>query len=331
MDRTGIIDLLRELGAKNIRASSKYCRCSCLFAPWLHDGGTDEDPSMSVFYADTGRSAFNCFTCKTKGSLTSMLKRLAVFGHPSAAEMLGFVSERESGNLIAAMPRVLAKYNWEEEKKEQERVWSEKELKPFTGSVPRYAITRGVQIDTCKSLELGYDKKAPRFNIQKRMVWDTRRLVFPVRRRKDNALVGLVGRALEDGIKPRYHNYWNFDKRRYLYGEHLVELPFKHLLVVEGMMDMAKLMSLGIRNVVALMGSYPSEEQIAKLKMWCIRTDLYVMLDGNRAGRLGMKFLEENLRGQVRLHTIGLEDGLEPEHLRLEDLSQRMADARLIV
>lgn len=331
MDKPAILDLMKALGASKVRAFHKFVQSSCLFAPWKHDGGTDTTPSMSIFVEPAGKSGYNCFTCKEKGTLTAMLQKLSVLGHPKAGELVDSVAEAERDGVLRALPEVLAKYDWGRPAKPKERTWPEEELEPFVGQVPRYATERGISLEVCKRLQLGYDQRAPRMNVMDRVVWDSKRLVFPVRRKEDGGLVGLAGRAIDDEIDPRYWNYWNFNKRLFLFGEHLLELPYKHVLVVEGFMDVARLMSIGVRNVVALMGSKPSDEQITKLKGYGAQADVYVMLDGNEAGQEGTAVLLRGLKGNVRLHTIGLEEGLEPEHLNFDQVTKRLEGADLVL
>lgn len=106
-------------------------------------------------------------------------------------------------------------------------------------------------------------------------------LIYPVRDR-EGKLVGALARAKNE----HWHKVmWNMNKKKYLYGENLVEKE-KPLVIVEGPGDLLALKKAGVTNVVALMGVSLSDEQVEKLLD--LSSLLIVWLDRDKAGAKGM-------------------------------------------
>jgi hypothetical protein len=190
------------------------------------------------------------------------------------------------------------------ERKHKEEVWSEEEYKPFSGKLHKYILSRGLSIDTCKTWEIGYDK-------------DKKRIMFPVRRYPDGALVGAVGRTVEKGVEPTYLTYFNFKKSHFLYGEHFLrkasegvfseamgyDLPAQDgVIVVEGMMDVLKLYEIGYENVVGLMTAAISKRQISTIKK--TGRDVYLMMDWDRAGISGRAAAAKAFSQKCRVYDV---------------------------
>jgi DNA primase len=122
-------------------------------------------------------------------------------------------------------------------------------------------------------------------------------IVYPVRNR-EGKLVGALARS----VVGRWHKVmWNLPKKRYLYGEDRVELE-QPLIIVEGPGDAIALRKSSLKNVVALMGSNISNEQIEKLL--CISSNFIVWLDKDRAGAKGMNRLVQRLEKRATIRYV---------------------------
>jgi DNA primase len=122
-------------------------------------------------------------------------------------------------------------------------------------------------------------------------------LIYPVRNR-EGKLVGALARSVEG----RWHKImWNMIKKRYLYGEDQVELE-KPLIIVEGPGDAIALRKSSLKNVVALMGSNISKEQIEKLLS--ISSEFVVWLDKDRAGAKGMNSFVQRLEKRATMRYV---------------------------
>lgn len=324
MNRDGLLEVLRQLGADKVRVheTSGNIQVSCPLAPWLHSSGSDKNPSCSIKVADGDVSLFRCFSCGSQGTLVGLVSKVNRQRNGEFEELLKAVAKVERIDLVTQIERAAKKYEpvkpdvAADLRRLDFEVWSESEIQDWTGKVPRYALDRGVSLEVCREFELGFDKKG-------------KRLVFPVRRAPDAALVGVLGRAIYEGMEPRYRDYWQFQKSRYMYAEHKVDPKLGKLIVVEGPMKVLKMWTFGHRNVVATMMAIPSAEQIRKIRN--LNLDVYMMQDGDKAGRLARDMFVDRLHGRVRLFDVKLPDGGDPDEMAAEEVKAVLEGAELVM
>jgi DNA primase len=141
------------------------------------------------------------------------------------------------------------------------------------------------------------------------------RLMIPIRD-VDNRVVGFGARTLEEDGVPKYLNSPQtalFNKSRLLYGLDRAK-PFireaRHVVIVEGYMDVMQAWQAGFRNVVAQMGTALTEEQLRLLKRYAKRFVLALDADaaGLQATMRGLQVARETLdrEGDVRFNARGL-------------------------
>lgn len=315
-----IVTILKRLGSVKItpRKEGKEIEANCPLSVWTHSGGSDRRPSFYVSCGD-GPSEFFCHACKAGGRLITLIRLMNKFTRGRFRDIEDLVENDGRETLDQMLDK--AKQNLEKRfasialPRETEQVFSESELNKFKGAVPRYALKRGFSLDVCRALELGYDV-------------ENRRLVFPIRNAK-RELVGLVGRAIQEGVDPKYFNYWNFQKSKYLYGEHLTDRSLGVCYVVEGMTDVAHLLTLGYRNVLGIMGSLPSVTQAQKIAFLDLTT--YIMFDGDKAGLVGARELMEMLgRSVQKKFFVRLPFGTDPGNLDKEQLDRCIDEAEIV-
>ena len=290
MDEQGIIEVLTHLRCDKIRSSGGNVKTNCPLAPWLHESGHDNHPSMSVLVNPTGASKYVCFTCRSRGStLLGMLFDIRRQGGSVSEDLFNKVRGIEKVDASSRSEIYENKFGRDilvGLQRDEMAAWDEEELADYIGKVPRYIVDRGIAVDTCKSYELGYDE-------------GKQRVIFPVRR-KDGLLVGAMGRTIVDGVNPTYCTYLAFPKSRYLYGEQYLkdtsdptmaegmglDLPGEGaIIIVEGMMDVLKLFQLGYENVVGIMTAEVSDAQARTLVSY--GRPIYLMLDWDKAGVRG--------------------------------------------
>ncbi len=99
-------------------------------------------------------------------------------------------------------------------------------------------------------------------------------------------LVGYMGRAMHEWVKPKFLFNTGFVKTRYLYNYNsaLSSSTLGTLILVEGQGDVWRLWEAGYKNAVGLFGKDVSEEQKAILLQSGI-TKLIILLDNDQAGR----------------------------------------------
>lgn len=251
----------------------------CPFAEFLHERGTDSNPSFNVRIDATGPSGFHCFTCKQKGSVPSLVNKLAYYRDDNLNHLA----------LKAAVLEVPESFpDFEEAPDDQDSV--QKTLNPqvYLAMYPlaweckesqKYLVRRGIGKETSELLSLRYDPERCR-------------ILFPVFDYKHD-LYGFTGRTIipENRLAsdvPKIKNYAGLRKEFRLLGEHLIE-PDKPLLVVEGLFALAHMFEIGVANFanpVAIMGSDLSLAQRDLL----VSHDLpvFLLFDDDLAGSQGL-------------------------------------------
>ena len=278
---------LRELCAEldievKFKNTKGWLVCPCPLAPWTHQFGSDRNPSFNLHVNPTGYSGFNCFTCNAAGNLTKLINTL------------GEYNEVDNGPLairtmIKETPESFGGFEEYEEVEEQltsieETVY----LRMYPSAVDEviaveYLKDRGITRAAAIEMGLLYDP-------------EDFRLMFPVYGEGGN-LFGFTGRSVlpEDAWPTssgrsysKVKDYAGLRKDRLILGEQLIE-EGKPILVVEGLMGFASLISRGVReivNVVATMGSHMSGGQADIISSY--GEAVYLLYDPDFAGEVGL-------------------------------------------
>ncbi len=152
------------------------------------------------------------------------------------------------------------------------------------------------------------------------------RVVFPIRS-SDRRIVAFNGRATDPADTPRYKIF-----------PEGVELPLfpgtlnplnGSLILVEGIFDVLNLYDKGLTNAVAILGVNAlhnkkglNRNKVNLLKL-CGATKLYLMFDGDDAGRKAAKELQPLLEEDgFFVDTIELEDDTDPGNLTTEYINR---------
>jgi len=282
---------LREiLGMLNIEILSKsgtgWLWARCPFAPYLHAGQQDRNPSFNVKIEPGGRSGFNCFTCHASGSIAHLVRQLAYYRDTSyrvaenkamlyeiPGDFGDFEAQEASEEPLVPIPEELhtGMFNFLREKKKARQ----------------YLLGRRMKLKAARTLGCMFDDTAEQ------------RIVFPVRD-LEGTLYGYTGRTiLPESQWPQGKNfrkvrdYFGLKKEKLLLGEHLVDprLPF---LVVEGLMALLHVVGCGARqycNPVATMGSSLSLHQRDRLAAY--DKPVYLLYDDDIAGDIGLYGLQD--------------------------------------
>ncbi|MDO4369121.1 MAG: DNA primase [bacterium] len=148
------------------------------------------------------------------------------------------------------------------------------------------------------------------------------RIMFPLFD-TSNRPVGFSGRIYNNSNNSKYINTKEtpiFIKGDLLYNYYNCKEYVRHekkLIIVEGFMDVIRLYSIGIRNVVALMGTSLTKNQIALIKR--VTSNVYLCLDGDSAGRSAMNSIGEVLASSgFSVSVINLDGGYDPDEFILK-------------
>ena len=170
---------------------------------------------------------------------------------------------------------------------------------------------RGISAATCRYLGCGF---LPQRSWAKTASPLNSRLVFQVRGVTENGhglqpvILSHVGRALSREQEESDGKYWSYPFRKgwEIYNQDQILLDEEAwrqantfgLILTEGFFDVAKLVEAGCRNVVALMGSAISSEQIERLVWIHARVQfprILLFLDRDPAGQRGVRQVRERL------------------------------------
>ena len=150
------------------------------------------------------------------------------------------------------------------------------------------------------------------------------RIMFPLFD-TNNRVVGFSGRIYlsSDKEQSKYINTKEtpiFKKGELLYNYYNAKEHCrlkKNVILVEGFMDVIRLYTIGIKNVVALMGTALTKNQINLLKR--LSTEIYLCLDGDDAGRKAMASVGEDLiNANCNVRVISLTEKLDPDEYILK-------------
>jgi len=306
MDRNTIVKMLELLGARNVRHLHDSVQLSCLFSKWNHKHG-DNNPSMNIRVSDSDKSVYCCYSgdCAVKGTLFSLAYALNL-QTGEFSWLMDWVENNEVGEtdpesvLDGAFSRALS--DQFTDVRTESVTWDEKEIERFKGSVPQYAVDRGLNLDTCRHFELGYDKLE-------------KRLIIPVRR-EDGKLVGLIGRDITGVSLNRYKNYLGFEKSLYFFGEHLRDGGHP-IVLFEGAIKAMIWHQYGVRNCMSIQGSSISEPQVRKLKSW--DQTVILVFDNDKAGGSCTRKSWRELNDRILVLCVNLGDHKQPDELTRDE------------
>ena len=254
---------VKQSGPENIMAVCPFHR--------RPDGGEERTPSFTM---SVTRGLYHCFSCHESGGLEKFLREMGVTKSRIDRDYKHLLEELAKYRPPPGNPfRIIPIANRLPEG-----------LLGLFDYCPRALLEDGFDEALLAKLDIGFDKLHER-------------ITFPLRD-KEGHLVGISGRATNDAW-PRFKLYddeyraWGLpaqrtNKRSLLWNLHNVYPTVyferrQNLVIVEGFKACMRLLQAGIRNTVALLGSYMSREQQWQLEGLGAAT-LYVMLDNDDAG-----------------------------------------------
>ncbi len=356
-ERTDIVDLIGSY-VQLQRAGRNY-KGLCPFH-------TEKTPSFIVFPES---QRWHCFgACSTGGDVFSFIMRrenmdfgeaLRLLAERAGVELeplsVGAIEGREERDRLREINAAAAQH--------YHRLLMES---PAGEAARQYLARRGVTQETMVTFQLGYAPDewrsaeghlAPIYGHEDLLTagiisqsdrgghYDRfrNRLMFPIRDSQGH-VIGFGGRVLDDSV-PKYLNSPDtplFDKGSVLYGIDLAREAIREsgtVVVVEGYMDVVVPYQVGVRNLVACLGTALTESHIQLLRRM-VRV-LILALDpdaaGIRATERGIETAQHALdrktvpvltpSGAVRyesrldaeVRVLALPDGLDPDELVLQD------------
>lgn len=267
---------VKQSGPNNIMAVCPFHR--------KMDGSEEHRPSFAM---NISNGLYLCHSCQTRGNLYTFLRDLGVSRND--------LTIRFGAVIEAATQNAPPKFNHLDPKIVETDPLPESMLGLFD-QCPTVLLAAGFTQETLRHFDVGYD-------------YHHQRITFPLRDFQGR-LAGISGRDVT-GNSLRYKVYdkeyadWNMpirpslEKRKLLWNIHDIYPGIYHsseqhnVVIVEGFKACMWVWQAGITNVVALLGTYLSEEQ--KLILERLGITVYLFLDYNEAGLKGTSIAVRSL------------------------------------
>lgn len=298
----------------------------------FHD---DHNPSMSI---SPDKQIYTCFVCGAHGNVFNFVMD---YEHVSFIDAVKMIGRRVGVNID--LP---TQYKKPKEKGLEDlyniydiaNKFYQNNLSTKEGSDAReYLSNRDFKEDVIKEFGIGlslnnklssmllkkYDKdiliRSGICNESGGNIFDafTERIMFPLWD-IDGNVVGFSGRIYKTKDSSKYVNSKEsdiFKKGKLIYNYHRAKEEVrkkKFVLVVEGFMDVIALYKVGIKNVVAMMGTAVTNEQANLLKR--LSTNIFLCFDGDSAGNMAtMSCANELTKVGITPKVIRLPENLDPD------------------
>lgn len=286
MDTDSVVALLRMIpGNRKIKVSGDgYVHTQCFLAAYSddHQHNVDKKPSMWI---NTGGVSFcDCYTCKIGMPFVEVLEH---YNRLSNGQISHAVAEAHKLEKEYRPERSYQVYRPTDVTSNYENNYlQDPEALPLD-----FLASKGVrESGTISAFRIGVDAKSGV-------------VTFPIILR-NNRVVGAQGRSVMevDDRRGKYFSlYPGCRKSAHLFGEHLLQLKLRQnpdgsfeylflgraIVVVEGPLDCMHAYEVGLRNVVAIMGSKISPEQAKLLSLLAGKRPIAMLLDPDAPGRKG--------------------------------------------
>lgn len=312
----------------------------------FHD---DHSPSMSV---SPDRQMFKCFTCGVGGNVFNFVSR---YENITFIEAVKRVADYVGVDLdITKFEKKETAYKHEFEIMEFATKVYQNNLNTSLGAVSReYLKNRSINESIISTFKIGFaiNDNKNLYNILSKKYKNkeleelglinlngidgydkfVNRIMIPITDINNN-VVGFTGRIINnDSDQPKYIN--TKETKIYKKGNILFNYfnakqyikQIKKVVVVEGNMDAIRLYASGIKNVVALMGTSLTKEQITLLKN--LRVPVILMLDNDNAGEMATIANGEQLHSyNIDTYVVRLSDAKDPDEYIIKYGTDKLND-----
>ena len=331
--KANIIDVIGSYIPLEHKGKNYFCVCP------FHD---DHSPSMSV---SAEKQIYKCFSCGAAGNVFTFIQN---YENVSFLEAVNIIAKKYGVTLSEQINSKKENKNHRYyEMMDIATKFYENNLKTQYGKEAlEYLTKRGINKDIIKEFNIGlalaeknilYELLKSKNFTEKEMeevalinisdnIYDnfTNRVMFPLHDPNGN-IIGFSGRIyFENKNIPKYINTREtiiFKKGQMLFNYHRAR-PFirneKRVVVVEGYMDAIRLYASGIKNVVAIMGTSLTKDQIILLRK--LNSKIILCLDNDNAGQKAMYNLGQDLKdNNLDVEVIKLSGAKDPDEYILKN------------
>ena len=337
--KTNIVDIIRDYVPLTQKGKNYFGICP------FHD---DHNPSMSV---SMDKQMYKCFVCGNSGNVFNFVMEYEKISFIEAvkivADKIGITLDIKTPNKVKIdnvnnrlyeiydiatkfyMNSLNTAYGKDAKKYLNNRQIDETIIKEFNiglslSETELYNVLKSKKYTDEEIITSGLGVKSGNkiYDLYKN------RIMFPLYD-LEGKVVGFSGRRY-DGIKE--YKYINtketviFKKGELLYNYHIAKKEArkeKSIIVVEGFMDVIRLSSIGIRNVVATMGTAITKNHVSLIEK--MAPNIILMFDGDEAGnKATLSYLENYGFSEDRIKIVRLPDGLDPDEYILSNGKEKM-------
>ena len=325
--KTDIVDLISEYIPLIKKGKNYFGVCP------FHD---DSNPSMSV---SREKQIYKCFSCGASGNIYNFLMD---YEHIDFKDALSKLSSKLGINVETTSIKVNDKFDkFYEIYDLTSKVYQNNLLSEKGSSARNYLKSRNIGIEEIKKFNIGLsfsnnqivkqlEKKYNLLDLEDIGLISSNhdifqnRIMFPLMN-LENKIVAFSGRVYDTNTKDaKYINTKEtniFKKGEILYNYYSSKEEVrvkKYLILVEGFMDVIRLSTIGIKNVVATMGTSITANQMKLLKR--LSNNIYLCFDGDDPGKLAnINNGEELIKHDINIKVISLDNDEDPDSYVLKN------------
>ena len=338
--KVNIVDVIRDYIPLTKKGKNYFGICP------FHD---DHNPSMSV---SNEKEMYKCFVCGAAGNVFNFVKDYKHISYYDAVkEVAGKAGIKV--DIDTRKPIINDKYNDLYQIYDISNKFYQNNLNTSLGKIAKkYLEDRHIDDDIIKKFQIGLsfnDNKLTKLLVSKGYSENTivnsgigvmfnnnindiykDRIMFPLWD-INGKTIGFSGRIYEGNDTSKYINTKEtdiFKKGSLLYNYDNARksiLDKDEVIIVEGFMDVIRLYTIGIENVIASMGTAITKEQVKLIRK--LTNNVVLMFDGDKAGRKATNsFIEVSKDIDFNLKVVRLEEDLDPDDYILKKGKDKMLD-----
>lgn len=339
--KINIVDVIRDYIPLTKKGKNYFGICP------FHD---DHNPSMSV---SPDKQMYKCFVCGAAGNVFNFVKDYKNINYYEAvkevANKVGI-----SIDIGSYKPKEDIKFKDQYDIYDLSNKFYQNNLNTNLGKIARnYLTSRNINDDIIKRFQIGLsfsDNKLTDLLLKKGYSKDLlvksgiavinnegkvndiyrNRIMFPLWD-TNGKVIGFSGRIYEGKDQSKYINTMEtdiFKKGSLLYNYENARksvLDKDEIIICEGFMDVIRLYTIGVTNVVATMGTAITKEQLNLIRK--LTNNVILMFDGDSAGeKATLSFIELSKDIDFNLSIVRLEDDLDPDDYIIKKGKDKMME-----
>jgi DNA primase len=270
---------------------------------------TEKTPS---FIVSPELQRYKCFGCGASGDIFNFVQNIEHIDFPETLEKLA----KEAG-VILQKKEINSKYARLEEINKKAAIFFYKELlNPLNKDALQYVLERGITKESIKNFGIGYasdgskllsfiqkDTKYSKeelidsgiFTLKEGKVRSKfyKRIMFPIRS-SSGKVIAFTGRVLPgNDFGPKYMNSpetYIYHKKENLYGQYESRQDIRRedlVIFCEGTTDVISAHQIGVKNIVAPLGTALTKEQVEKVSK--LSKNILFLFDSDNAGQQALE------------------------------------------